>query len=1612
MTNEWSDQIFFLNPQEKMSARELRSLGVIDQQPNLISGFVTRSGKTQNQQVVAAQNERKQRIDRRNRAFRSTRAIVRRNMGSRPFTIQEQFGGVWRTFAATPFEDLRRYDYEQWVFSFSNQMRRKTRSELEQGAYKIFSTADAYYIRGAQNEDEIATLREKNHALRREYGRNLPNWAFDVRKATLLPIGKAASIISNVADANRYILHAQAGYLDKVVNIANNLDTAWSFWKGLDLSLKFTQYNPFGAKHCKLPTFISKKACMVNIQNQDDRCLEYAIICAKHFKDHENDSNKERPSKWTKWLGALKFDGLKFPIHTSDIHKVERMNNLAINVYALRDEKCAKDAFKSNLFLAHQTKRTEAPIILFLYRQHYMYVHDWKRLTNSDGEHKFHCPTCLLSFCSQENLDKHCVDCSKSDPMNTTMPKQHSVVKFEKHMNTTRHPIAIYSDFEALNKSGSSDLRKGIIATQEIRKGNEVTQELRKGIIATQDAVSNGIQIECDISLSIPSYVDMCEMSQDDSVHDMLIEKLRDIEKVVRAELFDDEKDMSPLTSNEKSRHKNSKKCPHCNWKYGKQRWGKKEEDFHTVTKVRDHDHRTGKYRTDLCVQCNLSVGKAEKKKGRFIPVYFHGGTNYDYHHMIKSLAKNDVEFESMTCIPKNNEKYTSFTWKPLPCPKEEYMEMKQRTAKLKSWLQSQKYSKEEKQTWKDELSELKDRMNASLEIRFMDTSAFMMSSLESLLINLPDEQKTRLREISKVHITDCIHRYCHLHPNDTFKDLRNYIRQKGYVCTKEYIKDVLRGTPREIPEVDTVFDEEVFEFIKTKGHFPYEWFDSVEKLKQTSLPSHEHWNSKLTRSYIEDESCLTEAYQTWKFFQMKTFKDWHDHYLKIDVKGLSDVFEAFRSLCMDIYKVDPCYYFTAPGMFNDALYKKTGARVELIIDVDMYNFFEKGIRGGLSVQVNRFSKANHLHLNSHNRNDLTKYILYTDANNLYGYAMKQPLPYKHFEWEATKTTEEWVNHVKHMHTFEKEWLNRQNDLFREKHSKTRFPDDWGSRSDDASKRSPVAGMLYGEAKEYENGKYLKWAKCQTNRMRNQPLDLFVQYCDGVTLDESESVGLTLEVDLKYPEHLHDRHSDYPLAPESITVSDEDLLKSEWSKTRLNGNKRVSCRKLCATLKNKSEYVVHWRTLNLYLELGMEVTKVHRVVSYIEKPWMKDYIELNESNRKKAKNDFEKDFFKLANNSVFGKQMENVRKRFRPLVWCTSEKDLLNESKKPSYTGDCTKFSDTLIAVHHMKTDVCLNKPIQVGQAILDLSKECMYNFHYNVMLPKFESDLKLLMTDTDSLVYEISSSDPEYDMYKDLETIKQEFDFSDYPKDHPLYDATNKKIAGKFKDDKSTIIKEFCGIRAKMYSMLLAGYGDIADTDGKHLVKDYESGKEKKGWKRDANGDLIKSKAYLNHDGMQRNNTTSAYETFTTKGIKKSVADGELRHNDFKRCLLDNKEAPRVYIPTLRSVNHQVYMFDSEKKTLDALDDKRHTLIDGCDSLAHGHYRICNGYIHKYEKVRKPVQRMRRTAEQEYAEMEAINDAPLVRMREIKKRHLEEHGVRQKKKRQLLSLEEMRAWR
>ena len=291
---------------------------------------------------------------------------------------------------------------------------------------------------------------------------------------------------------------------------------------------------------------------------------------------------------------------------------------------------------------------------------------------------------------------------------------------------------------------------------------------------------------------------------------------------------------------------------------------------------------------------------------------------------------------------------------------------------------------------------------------------------------------------------------------------------------------------------------------------------------------------------------------------------------------------------------------------------------------------------------------------------------------------------------------------------------------------------------------------------------------------------------------------MILEVDLEYPEDLHDVHNDYPLAAEKVKVT-ENML-SDYSK-KIAEKYKISTglvHKLIPTLSNKEKYVLHHRNLQLYTDLGLKLTKAHRVLEFNQSAWLKQYIDFNTQKRTNAKNAFEKDFFKLMNNSVFGKTMENIRKRVDVRL-VTDGNKLLKMVAKPTYVSSKI-FNENLVAVHKIKETLTLNRPAYIGMCILDLSKTLMYDFHYNYIKQKYGSKAKLLFTDTDSLTYEIEAKD----VYSDFWNDKDKFDNSDYSVSSPYFDNTNKKVIGKFKDEAAGIlITEFVGLRSKMYSYI-----------------------------------------------------------------------------------------------------------------------------------------------------------------------------------------------------------------
>ena len=590
-------------------------------------------------------------------------------------------------------------------------------------------------------------------------------------------------------------------------------------------------------------------------------------------------------------------------------------------------------------------------------------------------------------------------------------------------------------------------------------------------------------------------------------------------------------------------------------------------------------------------------------------------------------------------------------------------------------------------------------------------------------------------------------------------------------------------------------FQKEKLNLMTRKGIYPYDYMDSFEKFNKTELPTKEEFYSILNNEHISDED-YCHAQKVWNTFKLQTMGEYHNLYLKSDILLLADVFENFRKTCLQYYKLDPCHYFTCPGLSWDAMLKMTNIQLELMTDIDLFQFIEKGMRGGISYIANRYGKANNKYMREYDEKAPSKYIIYLDANNLYGWAMSQYLPTGGFKW----LTEKQINKIN---------LSKYN--------------------------------------------------------------------------ENSNKGLLIEVDLEYPKELHDLHNDYPLAAERVCVN-KDML-SEYCKT-IATKYNISTglvSKLIPTLSNKEKYVLHYRNLQLYLDLGLKINKVHRVLEFNQSPWLKQYINFNTEKRTQAKNSFEKDFFKLMNNSVFGKTMENIRKRVDVRL-ITDEKKLLKMVSKPTYVSSKI-FNENLVAVHKIKETLTLNRPAYIGMCILDLSKTLMYNFHYNYIKKKYGNKAKLLFTDTDSLTYEIEAEN----VYQDFWNDKDRFDNSDYPESSPYFDKTNKKVIGKFKDEACGIpITEFIGLRSKMYS----------------YIKDNNKGGK------------------------------------TAKGIKKNIIKNNIKHTDYKNVLLENKQMQHT-MKTIRSINHQLGSYELNKVSLSCFDDKRYIFTNGIQSLAYGHYAI-----------------------------------------------------------------------
>ena len=327
-------------------------------------------------------------------------------------------------------------------------------------------------------------------------------------------------------------------------------------------------------------------------------------------------------------------------------------------------------------------------------------------------------------------------------------------------------------------------------------------------------------------------------------------------------------------------------------------------------------------------------------------------------------------------------------------------------------------------------------------------------------------------------------------------KNMNIYTKCK--TCTKRS-KQSIESLKLKFPSTYQLSNGNINKFILLlkRGVCPCEYMHDQNKFNETEIPLIEdhHSNLNLKHSSKEDHK---HAHKVKNTFNIKNIEEYRDLYVQSDTAQLADTFEQFRTLCLKEYKLDPAYFCTTPGLAFEACLKMSKVELELLTDIDMVLMFEKGIRGGISQAIQRSASANNKYMPNYSPKAPSTYLMYTDANNLCGYAMSKKLPINNFKW------------------------------------------------------------------------------CDALEMFTS--DFIKNY------DKNSDTECLLKVDIDYPKELHESHRDLPFL----------FIKKE---------------KLLTTLENKEKYVVHITALKQALLHGLEFKKVHRVISFNQKAWLKPDIE-------------------------------------------------------------------------------------------------------------------------------------------------------------------------------------------------------------------------------------------------------------------------------------------------------------------------------------------------------------------------------------------------------------------
>ncbi|XP_039296247.1 uncharacterized protein LOC120355032 isoform X2 [Nilaparvata lugens] len=807
----------------------------------------------------------------------------------------------------------------------------------------------------------------------------------DVDQLEITPTfhGKSRSIINIHNNVNEF--HKQWEEAENIINekfdkfIQNG--SGWVIDEFQRFDLNIVKYSPIHGtgSYVLTPKRIAVKRVILNIRNEDDLCFVWSVLAYFH-----NNRTNNRVSDLKKLLNLININDLNFPLILEDISKFEKQNpTISINVVGYENEIVYP-------LLTSENQHREHKITLLLLesngKKHYTLVRNLFRLCSLNSSESSFIP--IPKFIT----DKKAIVNVKSDD---SLSFIWSVLAFFHNKRTNR----VGDLKKLLNLININDLNFPL-SLEDISKFEKQNPTICINVIAHENHTFYPLLISKNKDRQ--HKITLLLLSSKDKKYYTLV------------------KNLSRLLSNYTKHGHKVEICPHC---------------FHRFT------------RKNALQKLNNHIESCSLEKTQRVEMPQKGHEILTFKNFSYTLRVPYIIYADLECLIINGEH--------IPCGygyvivnESGNIHCGPKIVRANSLTESETLIEK----FIGELDEygiiLKDKLkqNIPMTINSEENRKFLEETLCCLCNKRLLFDRVRHHSHSNGMYLGAAHNNCNLNAEKVEKipvvfhnfsgydshfiiqALTNYKKKISCIAkTSEKIisitlNDTLRfidslnflnSSLEKLAEINSKFDllskhfsSNKADLLKTKQFYPYEYMNSFERFQETKLPTIDKFYSRLTDSQIT-ETEYQHAQNIWKHFNIKNLAEYHDLYLKTDILLLADIFQNFRTSFMRTYNLDPAHFFSLPHYSWFAMLKITGVELELLTDIDMHLFFEKGIRGGISVVPKRYAKANNRYMSNFNINEPETYIIYWDCNNLYAVGMSGNLPHSKFEWMSEREIEE-----------------------------------------------------------------------------------------------------------------------------------------------------------------------------------------------------------------------------------------------------------------------------------------------------------------------------------------------------------------------------------------------------------------------------------------------------------------------------------------------------------------------------------------------------------------------------------------------------------------------------